>query len=314
MTDHSNAPCIQLIGGLLVNADDPQYRWFGETFHRVTHEVAQTGVVTRLMRFACPHAQFAGVDVECMADIPTGLVAWELCDGNWTIREASGEVIWQAPITWQWRAQSHDGRWVGDFTAPSPEAWGGDLCTWQLTANAYLKPGESATDEILLTDPDPTWAQQYAEFAAWLHDALGPQVARRIEHYGSTAIPGIPAKPIIDVLLEAPSFAVARQRLLPLLNREEWEYWHYHDHLIFIKRQACMGQRTHHLHVAPAGHQLWEGIAFRDYLIAHPDVAARYATLKHELAARYRDDREGYTNAKTEFVQAITAKALRREG
>ena len=62
--------------------------------------------------------------------------------------------------------------------------------------------------------------------------------------------------------------------------------------------------------LAPAGHRLWEGIAFRDYLRAHPEVAARYAALKWELAAQYREDREGYTEAKTAFVRDVTDKAL----
>lgn len=112
------------------------------------------------------------------------------------------------------------------------------------------------------------------------------------------------------MLVEVPSYDIARQAILPLLNREEWEYWWYQDHMVFIKRQALMGKRTHHIHLAPAEHRLWEGIAFRDYLIAHPETAARYAALKGELADKHREDREGYTQAKTAFVQEITAKAL----
>jgi len=112
-------------------------------------------------------------------------------------------------------------------------------------------------------------------------------------------------------VMEVPSFALARQRLLPLWDDEAWEYWRYGDHMMFVKRQSLTGRRTHHLHLAPAGHRLWEGIAFRDYLRARPEEAARYAALKRELAGRYREDREGYTEAKAAFVREITAQALR---
>ncbi|MHB9130872.1 MAG: GrpB family protein [Armatimonadota bacterium] len=309
MTSQPGDISLLLVGGVLVNAEDPGYRWFGETFHRVTTEVQHTGDVTRLVRYASHHIQFVGVEVERIAEIPQGLVAWELSGDSWRV---SGEMEWQVPLTWQWRTKSGTGRWSGEFTAPCPTDWGGGTCEFQVTANSYFKRGESCDDEILLVDPDPTWPQQYEEFAACLREALGSDVALRIEHYGSTAIPGIPAKPVIDVLVEVPSFDMARQHVLPLLNREEWEYWWYCDHMVFIKRQVLMGRRTHHLHLAPAGHRLWEGIAFRDYLRAHPAEAARYAVLKRELAINHRENREGYTVAKTAFVQEITAKVMQR--
>ncbi|MHB9025170.1 MAG: GrpB family protein [Armatimonadota bacterium] len=301
---------MQLVGGMLVNSDDPQYAWFADIYPRLMSEVRHTGEVTRLVRFAGHHLQFAGVEVERVADIPDGLVAWELGDDFWTIRHASGDIFWQAPLTWGWHAASGAGRWVGEFSAMCPEEWGGGREEFQMTANSYLIPGAHCDDEIALVAPDPAWPQQYAEFAAWLREALGPEVALRIEHYGSTAIPGIPAKPVIDVLVEVPSFDLARRQALPALNSEAWEYWWYHDHMVFIKRQALMGRRTHHVHLAPAGHRLWEGLAFCDYLVAHPDEVARYAALKQELAGRYQEDREGYTEAKTAYVREVTARAL----
>jgi len=69
-----------------------------------------------------------------------------------------------------------------------------------------------------------------------------------------------------------------------------------------------MGIRTHHVHMAPRGHTLWEGISFRDYLRRHPGEAARYAALKRDLAARHAHDRERYTQAKTQFVREVMAK------
>jgi GrpB-like predicted nucleotidyltransferase (UPF0157 family) len=119
----------------------------------------------------------------------------------------------------------------------------------------------------------------------------------------------MPAKPVIDVLVEVPSYDDARRVLIPALNDESWEYWWYTDHMIFIKRDMVTGKRTHHIHIAPPGHRLWEGLAFRDYLIAHPETAGEYAALKQELAALFRTEREKYTDAKTAFIRAITDKA-----
>jgi GrpB-like predicted nucleotidyltransferase (UPF0157 family) len=81
--------------------------------------------------------------------------------------------------------------------------------------------------------------------------------------------------------------------------------------MVFIKRDALMGKRTHHVHIAPRGHPVWKGLIFRDYLRAQPQVAARYAGLKRGLAARYREDRERYTNAKSTFVKDVLAEAER---
>jgi GrpB-like predicted nucleotidyltransferase (UPF0157 family) len=72
-----------------------------------------------------------------------------------------------------------------------------------------------------------------------------------------------------------------------------------------------MGKRTHHLHLAPAGHEIWNGLAFRDYLRTHPEEAARYASLKRQLAESHQTDRERYTEAKTEYVKKVTEKALK---
>jgi GrpB-like predicted nucleotidyltransferase (UPF0157 family) len=143
-----------------------------------------------------------------------------------------------------------------------------------------------------------------------LREQLDPDIALRLAHYGSTAIPGMPAKPIIDILVEIPSFSAGRQRALTVMNDPAWEFWLYSGHMVLFRREECMGRRTHHVHLAPAGHDLWKGLAFRDYLRAHPEDAARYAALKRELAQTYRDDRERYTRMKTQFIEEINQKAL----
>ena len=81
------------------------------------------------------------------------------------------------------------------------------------------------------------------------------------------------------MLVELPSYEEAIPRSFERLVGEEWEYWMYADHVIFVKREKLMGIRTHHVHMAPQGHRLWEGLAFRDFLRANPADAVRYAAL-----------------------------------
>jgi GrpB-like predicted nucleotidyltransferase (UPF0157 family) len=232
------------------------------------------------------------------------MLAWELRAGEQIVWRHGEAIPSRSPITWKWLDRLPSGRWMGEFGLDGEPPW------W-ISAHAYVDPHAAAPDDaVALVDPDPTWADRYQEMAHWLRQRLDPAIALRIEHYGSTAIPGIPAKPIVDILIEVPSFAAAKQHVLPALNDERWEYWWYADHMMFIRRARAMGPRTHHLHLAPRRHRLWEGLAFRDYLRAHPQTAARYAALKRELAQAHRQDREAYTEAKTAFVRQITARAL----
>ena len=146
-----------------------------------------------------------------------------------------------------------------------------------------------------------------------LRKLLGPQFVLRFEHIGSTAIPGLSAKPIIDMLIEVPSFELARIHILPKLQQEGWEY-HWRDdrppgHMYFVRRNAT-GIRTHHIHLLTAGHPGWERVAFRDYLRATSEEASRYEQLKRELSAKHPLDREAYTEGKSEYIRRITAQAL----
>jgi len=203
---------------------------------------------------------------------------------------------------------------VGEFDARGPTERGSEVSrerrTFSVFANSYFDLRKGAfSDDIEIVDYDPTWPDQFHEMASWLRDRLGPGTALRVEHYGSTAIPNMPAKPVIDILVQVSSFEEGKRNALPLLNDETWEYWWYSGHMVFLKRRASMGERTHHIHMAPQVHPVWKGITFRDYLRSHPEEAARYAVLKRRLAEVHRGDREGYTQAKAFFVNEITRKA-----
>lgn len=301
-----------LIGVLLTNGANWDLDTFGALFHRFSTEVARAGHLTRYVGYEgaagnCVEARFFGVEVECIDRIPDGMSGLELGDDSLTVHKAGLETLVQ-PLSWIWRNQSHKGRLTGEFTAqPSPDS---SPLKFRMTANAFYLPGKADFDDnVHLVPYDSVWPAQFEEKKQWLIDNLGSEIALHVEHYGSTAIPGMTAKPVIDILVEIPSFETARRVAIPLFNNPECEYWWYNNHLFFAIRKGIMGLRTHHIHLAPAGHEIWEGLAFRDYLIAHPEEAARYAALKKELAECHRTDRERYTIAKTAFAKEISGKA-----
>lgn len=141
---------------------------------------------------------------------------------------------------------------------------------------------------------------------------LFPQQMLDIEHFGSTAIPGMPAKPIIDILAGVESMAVADTLFGPILASGYTTSREFNamlpDRRWFMR--FADGKRTHHLHVVVLGGGQWEErLRFRDILRSHAGLAQQYAKLKSELASRHRNDREAYTNAKSEFVSSVVAVA-----
>lgn len=165
-------------------------------------------------------------------------------------------------------------------------------------------------DTISLADYDPAWPSLFDEEKTHLFSCLPSGVVTRIEHYGSTSIPGMPAKPIIDMLVEVVSLEAARREIVPILEGQGYDFFwrpvrdgdtesHY---AWFIKRDGN-GVRTHHIHMVEAHFHLWEGLVFRDYLRAHPAQAQAYLRLKRSLAKKHADDRIAYTAGKTEFIR-----------
>jgi GrpB-like predicted nucleotidyltransferase (UPF0157 family) len=160
---------------------------------------------------------------------------------------------------------------------------------------------------ITIEDYDPRWPQQFAALRWPLSQALGP-LAAAIEHIGSTAVPGLAAKPIIDVdvLLHSATDLSTVIRALAMLG-----YQHQGD-LGIPGREAFMGpsnQFPHHLYVCmPSSLEFRRHLAFRDHLRAHPADAAAYARLKRKLAGQFAADREAYTQAKTQFVLEIVRR------
>ena len=164
---------------------------------------------------------------------------------------------------------------------------------------------------VILTAPDKQWSQWAADEIVCLHTLLGPSCTA-IHHIGSTAIEGIWAKPIIDLLAETDSnlhFADIKCRLLNAgyLCMHETE-----NRISFNKGYTPAGfaDKVFHLHLRLTGDH--DEIYFRDYLNAHNEIAKEYEALKRSLCKTYAHDRDGYTNAKSEFVRHYTAIAKSR--
>jgi GrpB-like predicted nucleotidyltransferase (UPF0157 family) len=312
---------MYFIGAQELNAVKGDHRLIASMFDRLPKEAKCTGATTRFIGYESPGdetaagVRFFGIEADAIESIPDGLVAWDLNDPSFTIsepKEGRNTIIWQENITWLWLGKSTSlKRWTtGEFRARGPAEWRSGRTSehraFSLFANVPFDCGKRGfSDDVFLVDYDPKWPKEFERMARWLRSALGPDVARHVEHYGSTAIPAMPAKPVIDILVEVPSFEKAKRRALPILNGETWEYWWYADHIVFFKRKEMMGERRFHIHMAPAGHEIWKGIAFRDYLRSHPEDATRYASLKRRLAAAHRSDRERYTQMKTSFIEEV---------
>lgn len=171
-------------------------------------------------------------------------------------------------------------------------------------------------EDVSVVPYDPAWPRMFEEEKRHLLDCLPPDMIRRIEHFGSTAIPGLAAKPIVDVLVEVGSLEKTKARIAPLLEAQGYDYFwratHGEDgppfYAWFIKRNSA-GNRTHHIHMVEAAFEHWDRLLFRDYLIDHAEVAREYENLKLTLAHDYSNDRVAYTDGKAEFVVRVTQAA-----
>jgi GrpB-like predicted nucleotidyltransferase (UPF0157 family) len=181
-----------------------------------------------------------------------------------------------------------------------------------------LTMAEQATDTIILAPYDHGWPALFQEERKRLQAAIGAWVVD-IQHVGSTSIPGIAAKPIIDIAVHLGSLADALYCITPLveLGYECLGEFGIPGRIYFRKLtdnplpgQAHGGAgRTHQIHMYETGHDQYEKqIIFRDYLRAHPEAAQEYEGLKRELAARYSNI-EGYAEAKSDFVARILGLA-----
>ncbi len=164
---------------------------------------------------------------------------------------------------------------------------------------------------VEIVDYDPTWPARFEVERAALEVALGPWLAPGlgaagpIEHIGSTAIPGMPAKPVIDIMAAVTSLDASRPAIDAAASLG-YLHFPYKPALMHWFCKPSPALRTHHLHLVPLAAPLWrERLAFRDRLRRDAALAREYAALKRALAERHRRDREAYTEAKGPFVARV---------
>ena len=170
-------------------------------------------------------------------------------------------------------------------------------------------PHNDRTVRVVPYDED--WSARYEAEANRIRDAVG-EIVVAIHHIGSTSVPGLRAKPIIDTLIEVSALAGldARTSTLESLGYEAKGEFGIPGRRYF-RRDDGLGTRTHQIHAfRVGGQQVERHLAFRDYLISHPQVAQTYGELKQQLADRFPNDIDAYMDGKDSFVKHHEREAL----
>jgi GrpB-like predicted nucleotidyltransferase (UPF0157 family) len=162
---------------------------------------------------------------------------------------------------------------------------------------------------VIVEPHNPRWAQMFDDESKLLAQALGPN-AVAIHHIGSTAIPGIYAKPTIDIMIEVKDLGeldAHNPGMVALGYQAMGEYGIPKRR--FYRKNDQAGARTHHIHAFLTGSpHLKRHVAFRDYLLAHPDTARKYSDLKKKMADKHPDSIEMYITGKDAFITDIDQK------
>jgi GrpB-like predicted nucleotidyltransferase (UPF0157 family) len=164
-------------------------------------------------------------------------------------------------------------------------------------------------DPVIVVEYDPAWAEWFLFLQRRIAGALG-NLAGAIEHVGSTGVPGLPAKPIIDI-----DVLLAMETHFEAVTSRLAELGYVHQGNLGIPGREAFAAPVpdvpHHLYVCPPQSRAFqEHLAFRDHLRTHPGDAKAYADLKKSLALQFRDDRSAYSSGKSAFVGAIIHRAL----
>jgi GrpB-like predicted nucleotidyltransferase (UPF0157 family) len=163
-------------------------------------------------------------------------------------------------------------------------------------------------EPVEVIDYDPTWPEEFERLKSQIVAVLGDLVVR-IEHVGSTAVPGLAAKPIVDLYVVVDDLDEATASLR--------ELGYVPEGALGVPGRLGFGwpegEKRHHLYICSPDHVGLETVVrFRDYMRTHARQADEYADLKRELADRYRDDRDAYAAGKDAFIAAVLARAERQ--
>ncbi|MEB3281677.1 MAG: GrpB family protein [Lyngbya sp.] len=165
--------------------------------------------------------------------------------------------------------------------------------------------------KVEVVPPNPNWEIDFQKESQQIANIFGEN-AIAIHHIGSTSIPGIYAKPVIDLLVEVKEITKVDEKNAEM---ESFGYTIMGEFGIvgrrYFRKDNSVGIRTHHVHVFEVGStEVKRHLAFRDYLIAHPEDAQKYSVLKQELAAKYPHDIEAYMDGKDSFIKEMEKKAV----
>jgi len=162
---------------------------------------------------------------------------------------------------------------------------------------------------VILKNHHQEWAEEFESEKNFLKNLLG-DVIIDIQHIGSTAVPELIAKPIIDMLMAVKSLKDI-SGFKSLLENTGYQFRENGSNdlkVLFVKGPE--ERRTHYLHITELGSSVWhDDLAFRDYLRTHPAAVSEYQKIKENLASLYTDRREEYTKGKNEFINSILDKA-----
>lgn len=155
---------------------------------------------------------------------------------------------------------------------------------------------------------DPEWVVRFDEERAVLERLLAPWLSAGVHHIGSTSVPGLVAKPVIDMIAGVDDLRAA-EAAVPILEEHSWVHAFHRPRALWF-RKGSAEQQTHALHLTEPDSDLWrERFAFRDALRDDPELRAEYEQLKRELAAAHPDDRVAYTAGKRALVGRVLAAA-----
>jgi len=170
---------------------------------------------------------------------------------------------------------------------------------------------------IIIREHDPMWHDLYLLEKTNIEQSIGLNNIIRINHYGSTSVYNLYAKPTIDILLEI-QYDMDTVQTISLLKGIGYSYSPQPNnpapHMMFMKgyTQSGFSGQAYHVHVRYSGD--WDELYFRDFLILYPDIAKKYGELKLQLKEKYEFDRDGYTSSKSCFIKISTEQARKEFG
>ncbi|NHK32731.1 MAG: GrpB family protein [Asgard group archaeon] len=172
------------------------------------------------------------------------------------------------------------------------------------------------TEPIIIEKYNADWIAKYEKTKNKLLEIIDEFVVA-IEHIGSTAIPGLASKPVIDILIGLRSLEDAEKCISKLIEHE-YEYVQEHEKVLpnrrfFRKPAKGLGKREYHVHMVEINSYFWKRqLLFRDYIKSHPDALREYEALKYSLALKFKENRQAYVDGKDEFIEKILKKAQKQ--